>query len=223
MRCPWCGSLYDPPSGEFIATRGPAAEFCYPKATLLSDGSVLIAGGWWFLGPVAQTYDLASGVFSRTADMTIGRAAYTATLLIDGSVLMSGGTCLQVPVATAELYHPAVAKPAPRLLSLSGEGNVAGAVQHADSYQVVSDENPAQPGETVILYATGLTEGSVIPPQVSIGGRMADVLWFGDTAGYPGLNQINVRVPDGVAAENAAQVWMSYLGRPSNTVSIAVR
>lgn len=53
--------LYDSASGQFIATRDPVAGFCYPQATLLSDGSVLIAGGWWFLGPIAQIYDPASG------------------------------------------------------------------------------------------------------------------------------------------------------------------
>jgi hypothetical protein len=213
--------LYDSASDQFITTRGPIAEFCYPQATLLSDGSVLVAGGIWFFGPIAQIYDRASSALSGTGDMTTDRFGYAAVLLDDGTVLMSGGSSLQVPGASAELYHPAVVKPAARLLSLSGNGTGAGAIQHASTYAVVSDQNPAVPGEIVIIYCTGLLDGSAIPPQVAFGGRMAEVLWFGNTPGYPGLNQINVRIPNGVAAGSAIPVWMNYMGRPSNDVSMA--
>lgn len=83
---------YDPAAGQFLAISNPASGICRPSGTLLSDGTVLIASGW-FAGPVAQIYDPASQSFSRTGDLSTDRHFHTATLLLDGSVLICRWIC----------------------------------------------------------------------------------------------------------------------------------
>jgi uncharacterized protein (TIGR03437 family) len=124
--------------------------------------------------------------------------------------------------ATAELYYPMALVSSPVLYFIPGAAPNQGAILHAGTSRLVTGGDPAVTGEALEIYGSGLTEGGVIPPQVSIGGRLAQVLFFGDAPGYPGLNQVNVTVPAGIAPGAAVGVWWNYLGRPSNTVTIGV-
>jgi hypothetical protein len=166
--------------------------------------------GQWHLVNEQQIVNSATG------------GGHTATLLADGTVLLAGGwICCGYSVATAEIYHPAVLAHSPVLFSLSGDGQGQGAILHASTHQVFTSSDPAVVGEFLEIYLTGLSDGSVIPPQVTIGGRMAGILFFGKAPGFATLNQVNVQVPLGVATGPAVPVQLMYLDRPSNEVKIA--
>jgi len=85
-------------------------------ATLLADGTVLIAGGFalpWGESPLvwssAELYDPRTGTFRPTDNMTTPRSGHTATLLPDGRVLIAGGSdpsSAQLGKTSAEFYDP---------------------------------------------------------------------------------------------------------------------
>jgi hypothetical protein len=98
-------------SQTFASTGSMDLALEYQTATLLQDGTVLIAGGGSTAGPTstAEIYSPSAGTFTPTqAPMTVVRYAHTATLLGNGLVLIAGGSNSSGnPLASAELYNPA--------------------------------------------------------------------------------------------------------------------
>jgi hypothetical protein len=79
-------------------------------ATALSDGRVLVAGGFSEGGSAkdAEVYEPEAGRFSTLPPMLTTRHSHTATLLPDGRVLIAGGYGERTTtLATAELFDPA--------------------------------------------------------------------------------------------------------------------
>ncbi|WP_406624077.1 IPTL-CTERM sorting domain-containing protein [Acidovorax sp. SDU_ACID1] len=77
-------------------------------ATLLPDGSVLVAGGTSMASPgAAETYDPSTNQWQATGSMNTPRIGHTATLLPDGRVMVAGGINGPDTFATVEFYDPA--------------------------------------------------------------------------------------------------------------------
>jgi uncharacterized protein (TIGR03437 family) len=214
--------IYNPATGTFSSIGNMTTSRTGHTATLLPNGTVLLAGGG---SASAEIYNPATGTFSFTGNMAASRFWQAATLLPDGTILVTGGVSdARVALASAELYMPLslIPVPAPTLLSLSGAGQGQGMIQHAGTTRIASASDPAVAGEPLSIYLTGLADGNVVPPQVAIGGRAAEVTFFGNVPGTPGLNVVNVRMPTSVVPGPAVPVRLTYLGRPSNQVTIGV-
>jgi len=235
--------LYDPATGTFTATGHLTAGREQNATRLLPDGTVLFAGGHGGV-PVpgggydnlagAEIYNPLRGAFSAVGAMLTGRDILGATLLNNGQVLITGGNEYypfgaggrdpQHPVVSvAELYTPAMLVPAPALFSLGGDGRGQGAIWHATTGEIASLSRAAVAGEILSMYTTSLADGSFNAPRVAIGGRLAQVLYFGAAPGYPGYYQMNFVVADGVAPGPTISVRLTYLARSSNAVTIAVK
>jgi uncharacterized protein (TIGR03437 family) len=82
--------------------------------------------------------------------------------------------------------------------------------------------NPAERGCIIVLYGTGQGIAGW-PVTVQIGGIIADLLYSGPVLGYPGLWQINTRIPATPVTIGAVAVTVIVGNSISPTVTIAIK
>ena len=106
---------YDPATARWTETE--AMFFtgrCDHTATLLPNGKVLVAGGWYGAGHntfLAELYDPTAGKWEHAGALNSPRSSHTATVLPDGKVLIVGGAPSRKDrVSGAELYDSAGGK-----------------------------------------------------------------------------------------------------------------
>jgi hypothetical protein len=213
--------IYDSSSGVFSATGRMMYDRSTHTATLLPDGTVLVAGGDRF--GTAELYEPLKGAFSATGTMTAPREAATATLLRDGTVLIAGSRCLCPAATSAEIYHPAMLAVPPGRFHCRVTGEAKGLSGTLRQDRLPRLRIRPLPEKSCRCTPPALVQGGVIPPQVAVGGRFGEILFFGNAPGYPGFSQVNFLVPDGVTSGPAVPVRMIYLGRPSSEVTIGVQ
>lgn len=109
--------IYDPQTGTFKSVGNMSRPRVNHKATLLTDGRVLITGGFTVLDErgratsSAEIFDPLRGKFLPTGDMKADRFKHSAVLLMDGKVLIAGGIEIRPPngleTTSSEIYDPA--------------------------------------------------------------------------------------------------------------------
>lgn len=112
------------------------------------------------------------------------------------------------------------------------------AVKNSD-FSLITEENPAAPGDALAVYATGLGAGNPavetgeLPtgdplsvttaiPVVTIGGMSAEVAASVMAPGFAGVQQVNVIVPEG-APSGSQELQFTVDGVESNSVDIFVQ
>jgi len=108
--------LYDPTANTWTATGNMTVARAYHTATLLGDGTVLIAAGGVpsscgrsaCLRPSnsAEIYDPTKGTFKATAKLSTVRWYHTTSLLAGGQALTEGGNNYYIALSSAEFYVP---------------------------------------------------------------------------------------------------------------------
>jgi uncharacterized protein (TIGR03437 family) len=147
------------------------------------------------------------------------------TFVMPWTTAGSGRIRLKATVGGADSNEILVrAAPAsPGFFSTTGDGlgMILGA--HADG-SLITPDSPATPGETVLLYASGLgalatsvaeydtaTSADVtsVPVQVDVAAVQAEVRYAGAAPAFPGVYQINIVIPPGAATSAGANVRIS--------------
>ena len=135
-------------------------------------------------------------------------------------------------------FNVTVANVAPSIFIAFANGSVGAILKNSD-FSLVTSDNPATAGDTILIYSTGLGQttptsqtGSLQPSDsglkntvdvmVSIGGVPAKVVYSIASPGFAGLYQTAATVPSGVTP-GTAKVVLSIGNASSNAVNLAVK
>lgn len=173
--------------------------------------------------------------FGQNAAVTVGGqparviAAYPFQVnAVVPVTLPPGPATLQVTSAAGSVAADiTISAVAPALFTLAGN---QGAVVNRDG-TVNGPVNPARRGDVILAYGTGFgatqpdgaVARTVAPVTAVLGGVSVPILFSGLAPGFPGLYQLNVSLPAGMAPGLALPFSVQQSNSTSNTVQIAVQ
>jgi N-acetylneuraminic acid mutarotase len=115
---------YDPNTSTWTPRSAMGTAIASPTATLLSNGSVLVAGGRNSFGSVslAKIYYPSINQWYSVASMASSRCNHTSTSLSDGKVLIAGGTSSgNAILSSVEIYSATQPPPVVTAPSIASE------------------------------------------------------------------------------------------------------
>lgn len=199
----------------------------------LAPGSLVSLFGLNLNGATVQFGGVSAPIlYSSSAQLNL-QVPWELEGMSSTSITVSGNSIgnelSAVPVAAAD----------PGIFSLGAPQGGQGAIVNLAGV-VVNANAPAHAGDYLQVYSNGLGIVTNTPltgaaaassplsyligyPTATIGGVQAPVTFAGLAPGYVGLYQVNVQVPQGVAAGDAVPVVLSIGAIASNTVTISVR
>jgi uncharacterized protein (TIGR03437 family) len=201
-----------------IVVNGPGADGKF--STLLAETQVLFDG---VAAPMVYAY---AGQTSAIVPYGVASKTSTQVSVVYQGVASAAQTVAVVPVQLG-------------LFSANANGLGQGAILHPD-YSVNSTSNPAKRNGIVVLFGTGegqTTPGGVdgqtavseypkplAPVTVKIGGRDAEVLYYGAAPTLvAGVIQVNVKIPAGTPDGNATVQVFEGANQSPATITVAVK
>jgi len=228
------GASFSPPTypisgGSVVSLFGsgltPASRLAssVPLPTSLEGVSVTIEGRLAPLFSVTTTPNFDQ----INLQVPFATSGDTATVVVNNNGTASNSVV--VPVGASS----------PGIFSVQQTGIGPGTITHAD-FRLVTPQNPAAPGETVIIFMTGLgalnpafPDGAAGPSsplsritdpnlQVLFNNEAGSVQFAGAAPTFVGLYQINVVIPNPVVGGNAVPVAISTSNAFADVVDIAI-
>jgi len=210
-----------------------------------SPGDIADLTGKWLAAPGAILSD-PSGKSTDLGGTKVNVNGQYAPVLSSSATLvkflcpnLDAGTPISAAVetaaATSNRLTAVIEKATPRILSTEGSAANQGLVSFVDSTDIAMARNfrvsahPAQPGDRVLIWVTGLgaAAGAIPAVSVKLGDVYADVDAVQAVPGYAGLYTIRTRIPQSPPTGDAVPVQLDvatpdghWFG--SNEVTLAV-
>jgi uncharacterized protein (TIGR03437 family) len=207
----------------------------------LADGQVIAPGPSF--GPSLGSTQVLLGdqpLPLLTVNSTLVNALIPRTVVpnTQQQLVVQRGSSISVPIQVT------VADVGPGIYTLNGQGTGQGVVEIANTLLLAApagfNSRPAQRGEIIMIFMTGLgqvdnppPDGSPAPldslvqtlatPVVTIGGATADVQFSGLAPGLVGYYQVNAVVPVDAPSGGAVTLVVSVNDIPSNPATIAIQ